>query len=77
MCPDCQRVIVSNENAENVLNPPQNPASSRLRYVTEITCLSWIIPKNTPIIKQARMFTVNVPAGNPEETDTFCIALLM
>lgn len=50
--------------AENVVNPPQNPAMSKGE--------KWVVcsglekyPAKIPISKHPKIFTTNVPKGNP------------
>lgn len=61
-------MYVSLANDEKVVNPPQNPVMSSALIVGEITFDLSANPKSTPISKDPRMFTTNVPIGNVETT---------
>lgn len=58
---------VSAENAEKVVNPPQNPVESKNLDCSDKDSGRWIdSPTRNPMIKQPMIFTVNVPNGKPE-----------
>jgi hypothetical protein len=52
----------SNENVENVENPPQNPVKSKSRHVTDISDFA-AIPAKTPRSRQLVRFTAKVGHG--------------
>jgi hypothetical protein len=66
--PLSSKAIVSAENAENVVKPPQNPVASNNRLVESIES-GFVMdnPTNTPIIRHPITFTDSVPKGNPDE----------
>ncbi len=70
--PVCKRLRVSLLNVENVLNPPQKPTTQNILADAEIICLLSAKPITKPTIKQAKIFTINVPRGKFVE----CIELI-
>ena len=68
--PDCSRMTLSFENAENVVKPPQKPAV-RKRFIDESLKSRQNIAQNTPIKKQPAILTVSVAQGR-----TVCIPFI-
>ena len=63
--PWLNKVIDSIENAEKVVNPPQNPMTSKFKILFENVSLKWLeVSLNImPAIKQPIKFTRRVPTG--------------
>ncbi len=56
--------IVSSENDENVVKPPQKPANISNCILVVIKSDFVLIPNKYPIIKLPKIFTKKVPKGN-------------
>ena len=64
--PWLNKVIDSIENAEKVVNPPQNPMTRKFKILFENVSLKWLeVSLNIiPAKKQPIKFTRRVPTGN-------------
>lgn len=58
--PSCRRLILSAENVEKVVKPPQKPIIKRRRRDVEFTLIQ---DDSNPIIKHPKIFTTSVPIG--------------
>ena len=61
--PSCNSLMLSYENVENVVNPPQKPVVRKMRHSGVSRLPFSESAKRTPIRKQPTMFTVKVPSG--------------
>jgi hypothetical protein len=60
--PFLKSVKLSNENAENVVNPPQKPIIKKVRNSLELKLLL-NAAENIPIAKLPKIFVINVEIG--------------
>ncbi len=63
VCPDFKSSNVSNEKAEKVLNPPQNPVARKSRMLLFSFMVSNAQAINMPIKRELMQLLTSVPMG--------------